>query len=79
MTNDLLLSTEGPMGYPISPRGVITMHVAYTSVSRQAVVYTGLHWYIACGWLYVSEVFDCRWSLLHDRIILERLSVVAAT
>jgi len=37
MTNDLLLSTEGPMGYPIRPRGVITMHVAYTSVSRQAV------------------------------------------
>ena len=39
MTNDLLLSTEGPMGYPIKPRGVITMHVAYTSVSRQAVLY----------------------------------------
>ena len=37
MTNDLLLSTEGPMGYPIRPRGVITVHVAYTSVSRQAV------------------------------------------
>jgi len=36
MTNDLLLSTEGPMGYPIRPRGAITMHVAYTSASGQA-------------------------------------------
>jgi len=39
MTNDLLLSTEGPMGYPIRPRGAITMHVAYTGASRQALLY----------------------------------------